>query len=173
MLKQIHTHLYLPEGPHWHGDIKKHWHSSGVFIVNFDKIQHLFLVFHCWILGGGGRHCQLHLPVSKPIYIKFKSIQSVGFEETSTNFIGTYSKNIGRIVNIEKNVQFDIYAITSNLFRDCQLITFVMLNRFCPLSKKTTNHSVLNRQYQDEWNTNKNGYKFLYCISSFEGTSYK
>ena len=102
MLKQIHTHLYLPEGPHWHGDIKKHWHSSGVFIVNFDKIQHLFLVFYCWILGGGGRHCQLHLPVSKPIYIKFKSIQSVGFEETSTNFIGTYSKNIGRIVNIEK-----------------------------------------------------------------------
>ena len=106
------------------------------------------------------------------VYINY-SIQNVGFEETSTNFIGIHSKNIGRIVNIEKNVQFDIYAIISNLFRDCQLITFVTLNRFCPLSKKTINPSVRNRQYQDEWNTNKNGYKFLYCISSFEGTSYK
>ena len=30
-------------------DIKKHWCSSSVFIVNFEKIQLLFLVFHCWI----------------------------------------------------------------------------------------------------------------------------
>ena len=30
-------------------DIKKHWHSSDVFIVNFEKITHLFLFFHCWI----------------------------------------------------------------------------------------------------------------------------
>ena len=44
MLKQIHTHLYLPEGPHWHGDIKKHWHSSGVFIVNFEKKVYTYFI---------------------------------------------------------------------------------------------------------------------------------
>ena len=37
------------EQPHWHGDIKKHWSSSGVFIDSFEKIPHLFLVFQCWI----------------------------------------------------------------------------------------------------------------------------
>ena len=30
-------------------DIKKHWRSSGVFIINCEKTTHLFLVFHCWI----------------------------------------------------------------------------------------------------------------------------
>ena len=49
MLKLSQVQLYLPERSHWHGGIKKHWRSSGVFIVNFDKIPHLFLVFHCWI----------------------------------------------------------------------------------------------------------------------------
>ena len=37
------------ERPRWHGDIKKHWRSSGVFIVNFEKIPHPFLVFHYWV----------------------------------------------------------------------------------------------------------------------------
>ena len=32
-----------------HEDIKKHWHSSGVSIINFEKVPHLFLVFHSWI----------------------------------------------------------------------------------------------------------------------------
>ena len=50
MLKQIQVHLYAPEQPHWHGDIKKHWHSSSVFIVNFEKIPYFFLVFHHQIL---------------------------------------------------------------------------------------------------------------------------
>ena len=36
-----------PERLHWDGDIKKHWRCSGVFIVNFKKIPHLFLVFDC------------------------------------------------------------------------------------------------------------------------------
>ena len=49
MLKQIHVQLYPREGSQWHGHIKKHWCSSGVFIVNFDKIPHFFLVFRCWI----------------------------------------------------------------------------------------------------------------------------
>ena len=43
MLKQIQVQLYPQEEPHWHGDIKKHWHSSGVFIVSFEKIPQLFL----------------------------------------------------------------------------------------------------------------------------------
>ena len=30
-------------------DIKRHWCSSGVFTVNFEKIPQLFLAFHCWI----------------------------------------------------------------------------------------------------------------------------
>ena len=51
MLKLIHVQLYAPERPHWHGGIKKHWPSSGIFLVNFDKIPHLFLVFHCSIWG--------------------------------------------------------------------------------------------------------------------------
>ena len=40
---------YPAERPHLHGGIKKNWRSSGVFIVNFEKITLLFLVFHCWI----------------------------------------------------------------------------------------------------------------------------
>ena len=40
-----------PEGPHWHEDINKNWHHSIVSVVNFEKIPHLFLVFHSWILG--------------------------------------------------------------------------------------------------------------------------
>ena len=35
----------------WHEDIKKHWHSSGVSIINFEKVPHLYLVFHSWISG--------------------------------------------------------------------------------------------------------------------------
>ena len=35
--------------PHWHENIMKHWWCSDVFIVNFEQISHLFLVFHCWI----------------------------------------------------------------------------------------------------------------------------
>ena len=50
MLKQIQVPLYPPEQSNWYGDIKKHW-CSVVFIVEFEKIPHLFLVFHCWIWG--------------------------------------------------------------------------------------------------------------------------
>ena len=42
MLKQIQVQLYPPEQPHWHGDTKKYWHSSGFFIVNFEMIPLFF-----------------------------------------------------------------------------------------------------------------------------------
>ena len=42
--------------------------------------------------------------------------------------------------------------------RDCWQITFITLNRFCPLSKKSF-PPVLNEQNQDGWNTNKNQMK--------------
>ena len=45
------------------------------------------------------------------------------------------------------------------LIRDSQQITFITLNRFCPLSKKTPTPSVLNRQYQVGWNTKQNEMK--------------
>ena len=48
-VQTIQVQLYPPEWPHWNGDIKTHWRSSGVVIVNFEKIPYLFLVFHCWI----------------------------------------------------------------------------------------------------------------------------
>ena len=68
--------------------------------------------------------------------------------------------------------------LCSNLFslRDCQQITFVTLNRFCSLSK-TLPPPVLNRKYQDGWNTNQNQMKntllFTLYFKIFEGTSYE
>ena len=34
---------------HWHENIQKHRWRSDVFIVNFEQIPYLFLVFHSWI----------------------------------------------------------------------------------------------------------------------------
>ena len=34
---------------HWHENIKIHWWRSDTFIVNFELILFLFLVFHSWI----------------------------------------------------------------------------------------------------------------------------
>ena len=68
--------------------------------------------------------------------------------------------------------------LCSNLFslRDCQQITFAMLNRFCLLSKTPT-PPVLNGQYQDGWNTNQNQMKntplFTLHFKFFEGTPSK
>ena len=68
--------------------------------------------------------------------------------------------------------------LCSNLFslRDCQQITFIMLNRFCLLSKTPT-PLVLNGQYQDGWNTNQNPMKntplFKLYFKFFQGTSSK
>ena len=42
----------------------------------------------------------------------------------------------------------------NNQLRDCQQITFIMLNRFCLLSRNP-HPPVLNGQYQDGWNTNQ------------------
>ena len=44
MLKQIQVQLYPPEQPHWHGDIKKHWRSSGVFNLKIHTFSHYFIV---------------------------------------------------------------------------------------------------------------------------------
>ena len=39
------------EQPYWHEVIKKHWHCTAVIVINFEKIPHLFLVFHSGISG--------------------------------------------------------------------------------------------------------------------------
>ena len=99
-----------PEWPYWHRDIKKHWHRSSVFIVNFEKIPHFFLVFQCCICG------ELLMDLATEIKVQttknyeickdrwklchanqtdetynpasyLKSMQNVGFEKTSTKFL--------------------------------------------------------------------------------------
>ena len=117
MLKQVQVQLHPPEQPHWHGDIKKLWLSIGVFIVNFEKIPHLFLVFHFWIWGSvtgciyQQRPKYRQIKIAKHVstgtsYVIFtkqvkvqhekkpvsnlRSIQIAGFEETSTKFIGIF-----------------------------------------------------------------------------------
>ena len=50
------------------------------------------------------------------------------------------------------------YAL-QKFVRDCRQITFVTLNRFYPLSKKTLTPSALNGQYEDGENTNQNQIK--------------
>ena len=72
-------------------------------------------------------------------------------------------------------------ALARKELRDCQQITFVMLNKFCPLSRKNPT-PVLNRQYikmdripkrnQRKPKPSKKYMPFLHYISSFEGTSY-
>ena len=112
-MKQIQVYS-CTERPDWHGDIKKHWHSSSVFTDTFDKIPHLFLVLHCWIWGTvagcfyqqrskyrqvkitkhastGTNYAILtkHVKVQyekKPVS-NLKSMQIVSFEQTSTKFI--------------------------------------------------------------------------------------
>ena len=111
MLKQIQVQLYPPKQSYWHGDIKKHWCSSDVFIVNFEKIPHLFLAFHCWIQESvavcvcqqRSKYRQVKItkhastgthdatltkwvkeqPEKKPVP-NLKSMQIVSFEQTST-----------------------------------------------------------------------------------------
>ena len=70
---------YPPEQPHWHEDIKKHWRSSGVFIVTFEKISHLSLVFPCWIWGS----------VADCIYqqrSKYRQVKIIKHASTGTNY---------------------------------------------------------------------------------------
>ena len=75
------------------------------FIVNFDKIQHLFLVIHCWIWGSAARcihhyetcmhkyklchinHNQIRQSTTwkKPVS-NLKSMQSVGSEQTYSKY---------------------------------------------------------------------------------------
>ena len=63
------------------------------------------------------------------------------------------------------------------IVRDCQQITFVMLNGFCQLSESPPPYPCSLRtmakwiEYQPK--LNERYIPFLQCISSFEGTSYK
>ena len=61
-------------------------------------------------------------------------------------------------------ISVNVWAIFS--LRNRQQITFVMLNRFCPLSKKPPSFPVFNRQYQAGWNTNQKQMKntHTFCI---------
>ena len=92
-----------PEEPHWHEDIKKHWHCSGISVVNFEKIPYIFLIFHSWILevlplGFTSKdRCKLYhinqkgqLQHEKKCVFNLKSMQSVGFEQTFTKFIDIF-----------------------------------------------------------------------------------
>ena len=56
---------------------------------------------------------------------------------------------------------FRRFAFTVFKLMDCRQITFVTLNGFCLLSKKT-HPRVLNRQNQDWWSTNQNQIKNIY-----------
>ena len=57
-------------------------------------------------------------------------------------------------LKMNKNLDWDL------CFLDCQKITFIMLNRFCLLSKKKKKNSpVLKRQNQDGCNINQNQLK--------------
>ena len=60
--------------------------------------------------------------------------------------------------------------------KDCRQITFVTLNRFCPLSKRR--HPICSWRTISKWmeyllKSNRKYIPFLHCISSFDGTSYK
>ena len=125
MLKQIRVQLYPPEWPPWHGNIKEHWRSSAVFIVNFETMPHLFLVFHRWIWGivasclyqqkskyrqvkitkhaSTGTNYAILTKVQhekKPV-TNLKIMQIVGFGQTSTKFIEIF---VVRLISLyEKN----------------------------------------------------------------------
>ena len=110
-MKQVQLQLYPPEWPLWHGDIEKHWSSPGVFIVNFEKMPHLFLVFDCWIRGSiagwvyqqisncrqlkNAKHASAgtnYAILTKRVKVQHekksvKSMEIVGFGQTSTKFI--------------------------------------------------------------------------------------
>ena len=79
MLKQTQVQLYPPERTHWNDDITKHWHFSGVFIVNFEKIPRLFLAFYCWTRRS----------VSGCIYqkrLKYRQVKITKHPSTGTNY---------------------------------------------------------------------------------------
>ena len=61
MLKQIHVQFYPPEWPH--GNIKKHWYISGLFIDST-------LLLDIWLLNLG-KYCLLRSPAE----IKYKQIK--------------------------------------------------------------------------------------------------
>ena len=73
-----------------------------------------------------------------------------------------------------------LFCSAGNLLKllwDCQQITLVMLNGFCPLSKTPPLPAILNRQNQDGWNiyqlkSVEKYTPFSHWIWSFEDTFY-
>ena len=106
--------MYPPELPNWHENIEEYWRSSGAVTVNFEKIQHLFLVFNCWgeVLpaaftsrdkrqikitkhAGTGTNYAIITKRDKVQHEKkpvsnLKSMLIVRFEQTSTKFIDIF-----------------------------------------------------------------------------------
>ena len=60
-------------------DIKKHWRSSGVSTINFEKIPHLFLVFHSWISGSVSGWVYQHRS-------KYREVKTVKSARTDANY---------------------------------------------------------------------------------------
>ena len=114
MLKQIYVQMYPTERPQWHGEIKKNWRFSPVFIANFDKIPHFLFIISllnlgkcCWLLlpavikvqtkkitkhaSTGTNYAiltkRVKVQLEKKPVSNLKSMQTAGFQQTSTKFI--------------------------------------------------------------------------------------
>ena len=104
------------------------------------------------------------------------------------NWKKTQTKNLTMfmvlVIWLSSTLKFFLFLISINIcaifsLRDFWQITFVTLNRFCPLSTPPPfpHAPVLNQQNQAGWNPKQNLMKntclWVHCISSFEVTSYK
>ena len=107
----------MPERLYWHEGIKKHWRSSGVSAINFEKIPHILLVFHSrnygsvagWVYQHRSKYRKVEImkhariDENQAILIKrvkiqnekkpelnLLSMQSVGFQKTFIKFIENF-----------------------------------------------------------------------------------
>ena len=60
-------------------NFKKYWRHSGVTIVNFEKIPHLFLVFHSWISGTVASWVSQQRS-------KYRQVKTIKHARTDTNY---------------------------------------------------------------------------------------
>ena len=98
------------EQTHGHGDIKKHWRSPVVFIDSFEKIPHLYLVFHCWIWEN----------VVICFYqqrSKYRQVKITKHESTGANYI-ILTKRVK--VKYEKKPIYRIKSIEFKNYADCR-----------------------------------------------------
>ena len=65
----------------------RQWRRSGVFIANFERISHLFLMFICWVWAEYllGLHCHIFFPFSRwnPIILTHQRSIFSSYIETS------------------------------------------------------------------------------------------